>query len=186
MIGLPPANLSCIAVIPPFYLLQPTSSGGASYFRTEASDSPSFTSLGFTGKRAGSCASLPLILWCLQKIVTAPYSFPSESLTCRPLLLLLSQEFQKLVAVDVQEELFPARYAGASIAPPCHVSTPPLIEPDRRSYRIRTCTLAPSAHIRAALNDRQALFGRFSQGCGVRNGCGAPIRTGQVLECRCP
>ena len=49
--------MSCIAVIPPFYLLQPTSSGGASYFRTEASDSPSFTSLGFTGKRAGSCAS---------------------------------------------------------------------------------------------------------------------------------
>jgi hypothetical protein len=44
-----------------------------------------------------------------QKIVTAPYSFPSEPLTCRPLLLLLPQEFQKLVAVDVQEELFPAR-----------------------------------------------------------------------------
>src|SRR5580692_10166248 len=54
----------------------------------------------FTGKRAGSCASLPLILWCLQKIVTSPYSFPSESLTCRPLLLLLPQEFQKLFQLE--------------------------------------------------------------------------------------
>jgi hypothetical protein len=70
----------------------------------------------FTGKRPGSCASLPLILWCLQKIVTAPYSFLSESLTCRPLLLLLPREFQKLVAVDVQEELFPARVGRCSKA----------------------------------------------------------------------
>jgi hypothetical protein len=37
------------------------------------------------------------------------------ALTCRPLLLLLPQEFQKLVAVDVQEELLPVevgRFVG--------------------------------------------------------------------------
>jgi hypothetical protein len=38
-----------------------------------------------------------LILWCLQKIMTAPYSCSSR------------KSFKSLVAVDVQEELFPAR-----------------------------------------------------------------------------
>jgi hypothetical protein len=44
-------------------------------------------------------------------------------LTCRPLLFLLPQEFQKLVAVDVQEELFPV--GGGRMEPDSRTSSKP-------------------------------------------------------------